>query len=58
MTLVVVFDSSFRLFSIFTCISESVCMAVLSLVLLASSSAMCMTVISAFRIDAESLTLA
>ena len=57
MALVIVFKSSFLLFSMFTAVKESVCIVTLSLVSLAFSSATRMAVISASSIDAESLSL-
>ena len=47
MALVIVFKSSFILFSMFTVVKESVCIAISSLVSLAFSSATRMAVISA-----------
>ena len=57
MVLVIVFKSSFLLFSMLTGVKEYVCMAIVSLVSLSSSSAMRMAVISAFSPDTESLSL-
>ena len=52
MAIVVVFTFSFPLFSMFIAVNESVCIVILSLVQLASSSAMRMSVISASSTDA------
>ena len=56
MTLVIILKSSFLLFCMFTAVKEFVCL-ILSLVLLASSSARGMAVISVSSTDAESLSL-
>ena len=56
MALVIVFKSSLLLFSMFTTVKESVCMAIVSLVSLAFFSATRMAVISASSTDAESLS--
>ena len=59
MALVIVFKSSFLLFSLFIAVKEYdyVCIVILSLVSLSSSSATRMAVISASNRDAESLSL-
>ena len=57
MALVIVFRIIFLLFSMFTAVKEYVCIVILSIVSLASSSAMCMAVMSASSKDAESLSL-
>ena len=54
--LVIVFKSSFILFSMFTAVKEFVCIVILSLVSLAFSSPTRMAVISASSTDAESLS--
>ena len=54
--LIIVFKSSFQLFSMFTAIREPVCIVILSIVSLASSSVRRMTVFSASRTDAKSLS--
>ena len=56
MALVIVFNCSFLLLSVFTAVKESVCIVILSLVSLAFSSANCMAVILASSTDAESLS--
>ena len=53
MSLVIVFKSSFLLFSMFTAVKESMCIVILSLVTLAFSSATCMAVITASSTDAK-----
>ena len=55
-TLVIVFKSSFLLFSTFTAVKESVCIVILSFVSLALSSATRMAVISVSSTVAESLS--
>ena len=55
MSLVIVFKSSFLLFSMFTAVKESVCIVILFLVSLAFSSATHMAVISASSTDAKTL---
>ena len=57
MALVIVFKSSFLLFSVFTAVRESWCNIILPLVSLPSSSARHMAVISESSTDAESLSL-
>ena len=56
MALVIVFKSSFLLFSIFTAVNESVCIIILSIVSLAFPSATHITVISTFSTDTESFS--
>ena len=57
MALLIVFKSSFLLFSMFIAVKEAVCILILSLVSMAFSSATRMAVISASSTDAESLSL-
>ena len=57
MAFVIVFKSTFQMFSMFTAVNEYVCIVILSLVLLAFSSASTMAVISASSTDAKSLSL-
>ena len=57
MALVIVSKCSFHLLSVVTAVKESVCIVILSLVPLASSSANRMAVISASSTDAESFSL-
>ena len=57
MALVIVFKCSLLLLSVFTAVKESVCIAIVSLVFLAFSSANRMAVISASSTDAVSLRL-
>ena len=57
LALIVVFNSSYPLFSMFLAVNDSVCIVIVSLVPLASFRAMRMSVISASRTNAESLSL-
>ena len=57
MALVIVFKSSFLLFSMFTADKEYVCIVIVSLVSLAFSSATRMAVISAWSTDTKLLSL-
>ena len=57
MVLVIVFMTSFLLFSMFTAVKEYVCIVTLSLASLAFCSATRMAVISVSSTDAESLSL-
>ena len=57
MVFVIVFKSSFLLFSMFTAVKDYVCIVILSLISLAFSSATRIVVISASSTDAESLGL-